>query len=483
MTKYFLFIVVFFVFGHCGIAKEKPNIIFILTDDQGYGDMEAHGNPFLKTPNMDRLSKEGARFTNFVVSPTCAPTRCALMSGKHEFKSGVTHTVTGRREMSLQSTTVAQMLKSAGYATGIFGKWHLGSNGDCRPEKRGFDVSVTSVDDTQNSHFDPVLLFNGVEKQTLGFREDILFDEAMQFIESSIDEPFFCYIPTYSPHSPLKAPQECIDRNNGNVFYAMISNIDDNIGRLMKKLKKLQLDNNTLVILINDNGGTRGVDNYNAGMRGCKATPWYGGTRAFSIWRWPGQIKPRDIDNLTAHIDVFPTLAELSGFSLTDIKEKELDGLSLIPLLKEETDEISQRMVISHMGRWPDGPGEVDAHKYAFCSVRWSNYFLVRSETCGNDDCRGECRVFQKVMDGSTSSGYSKKADFHYAVNSQRSWELYDVQVDPIQNNNLADRFPEIVEKMSLGYEKWWQEVLPLIQRKAKDPRWSQNYNAKEKKH
>ncbi len=459
------------------MVAQKPNIVFILTDDQGYGDMSAHGNPFLKTPNMDRLYRGGARFTNFVVSPTCAPTRCALMTGKHEFQSGVTHTVTGRGEMSLQSTTVAEVLKSAGYATGIFGKWHLGSKGAYRPEKRGFDVSVTSVDDTQKSHFDPILLFNGEEIQTKGFRENILFDEALQFIESNKSRPFFCYIPTYSPHSPLKAPQEYIDKNNGNVFYAMISNIDDNIGRLMKKLKKLQLENNTVVVLVNDNGGTRGVDNYNAGMRGCKATPWYGGTRAFSIWRWPGHIHPGNINNLAAHIDVFPTLAELSGAKLSKKTEDNLEGLSLLPLLKEGKGTLIDRMIVSHMGRWPDGNGEVAAHKYTFCSVHWNNHVLVRSQTCGRDDCRGECRVFQKVIDGSTSAGYSKKADFHYAVNSHEEWALYNVQDDAGQRDNLAVKFPEIVDKMSAAYEKWWIEVFLHIHRKAEDPRWSQDFN------
>jgi len=455
----------------------KPNIIFILTDDQGYGDLSAHGNPFLKTPNMDCLFEESARFTNFVVSPTCSPTRCALMTGKHEFRSGVTHTVAGRREMSLQSTTVAQVLKSAGYATGIFGKWHLGSNGEYRPEKRGFDVSITTVDDSQHSHFDPVLLFNGVEKQTHGFRENILFDEAMQFIELNKDRPFFCYIPTYSPHAPLRAPQEYIDKNNGNVFYAMISNIDDNIGRLMKKLKKLQLDDNTVVILMNDNGGTWGVDNYNAGMRGCKGTVWYGGTRAFSFWRWPGHIKPGNIGNLAAHVDVLPTLAALAGVRLSEKMENELDGVNLLPLLKGETRTLSDRMVITHLGRWPDGPGEVKAHKYAFCSVHWNNYLLVKSQTCGRNDCRGECRVFQRVIEGSTISGYSKNAGFHYAVDPQHKWALFDVYSDPAQCNDLALRFPEIVFKMSEAYEKWWTEVYPYIHREAEDPRWSQDFN------
>jgi len=480
MKRYCLIVAVFFVYINC-IATDKPNIIFILTDDQGYGDLEAHGNPFLKTPNMDSLYKEGARFTNFVVSPSCAPTRCALMTGKHEFRSGVTHTVTGRCEMSLQSTTVAQVLKSVGYTTGIFGKWHLGSNGEYRPEKRGFDVSVTTIDDTQHSHFDPVLLFNGVERQTQGFRENILFGQAIEFIESNKDRPFFCYIPTYSAHTPLKAPQECIDRNNGNVFYGMISNVDDNIGKLMKKLTQLQLDENTLVIFVNDNGGTAGVDKYNAGMRGCKGTPWFGGTRAISIWRRPGHIKPRDIENLTAHVDLLPTLAELTGANLSKKIVDELDGISLLSLLEGKSKVLPDRMVISHTGRWPDGKGEVEAHKYSFCSVHWNNYLLVRSQTCGRDDCRGQCRIFQKVINGSTVVGYSKKADFHYAVNDMRKWALYDINEDAGQRNDLAVKFPEIVNEMSGAYEKWWTEVFPYIHREAKDPWWSQDFKPNQK--
>jgi arylsulfatase A-like enzyme len=471
-------VVLFFLILQGGfVVAQKPNIIFILTDDQGYGDIGTLGNPLLKTPNMDQLYQEGARFTNFVVSPTCAPSRSAFMTGLHEFKSGVTHTATGRREMSLNSSTVAQVLKSAGYVTGIFGKWHLGSNGEYRPEKRGFDVSVTTIDDTQNSHFDPVLLFNGYERQKEGFRENILFDEAMDFIESNKNSPFFCYIPTYSPHAPLEAPQDCIDRNNGNVFNAMISNVDDNIGRLMEKLNTLQLDENTLVILANDNVGTRGVDTYNAGMRGCKATPWFGGTRAFSVWRWPGHFKPQHIDNLAAHVDLLPTLAKLSGAELSKKVKEKLDGLCLLPLLEGKIKTLPDRLVISHMGRWPDGKGQVEAHKYAFCSVHWNNYLLVRSQTCGNKDCNGECRIFQKVIDGSTKAGYSKRADFHYAVNSSSKWALFNIKNDLEQRDDLLLKFPDIVDKMSTGYEEWWMEIFSHVHREAEDSRWSQDIN------
>jgi arylsulfatase A-like enzyme len=454
--------------------SEQPNIIFILTDDQGYGDVSAHGNPYLKTPNMDFLRRNGTRFSNFVVSPSCAPTRCALMTGKHEFRSGVTHTVTGRREVDLRSTTLAQVLKSAGYKTGIFGKWHLGSDGAYRPEKRGFDVSLTTINDTQNSHFDPTLLFNGTKKKVYGFREDILFDEAMMFMEDNKDAPFFCYIPTYSAHAPLKAPQEYIDRNNGNAYYAMISNIDDNIGRVLSKLKELQIDDNTLVIFMNDNGGTWGVDNYNAGMRGCKGTPWIGGTRASSFWYFPHHFKPKTVDVLAGHIDVFPTLAELSGYQLPEGLSSQIDGVSLLPLLTGEETELEDRMIISHVGRWPDGEGQVDAHKYTYCSVHWKNYLLVRSQTCGNKDCVGNCRIFYQVINGRNDVAYSKNAGFHYAALFTDKWTLYDIKNDGENSHDIVSQHPDIVKKMSDEFEQWWNEVYPHIHRKAENPRWSQ---------
>jgi arylsulfatase A-like enzyme len=452
-----------------GTPPRQPNIVFVLTDDQGYGDLSCHQNPFLKTPQMDRLYAESARFANFIVSPTCSPTRGALMTGRHEFKSGITHTLPGRCELSLQATTLAQVLKSAGYATGIFGKWHLGASGAYRPEKRGFDVSVTTVADTQNSHFDPVLLFNGVERKRQGYREDLLFTEALQFIESNQGRPFFCYIPTYSPHSPLKAPREYLERNNGNPFFGMISNIDDNLGRLLDKLKATGLESNTLVILMNDNGGTAGVDLYNAGMRGCKATSWFGGTRALSFWRWPRQIAPRTLNVTAAHVDVFPTLAELAGVRLPGSLHGQLDGVSLLALLKGEVDRLPDRMLFTHVGRWPDG--EAEAHKYAFCAVHWNDYLLVRSETCGRPGCLGECRVFQRVIDGSAETGYSTKADFHYAVNLRQTWALFDTRTDPAAEHDLAPIQPEVVQRMATAYETWWPEVSPQIQRSLQNER------------
>jgi arylsulfatase A-like enzyme len=443
----------------------RPNIVFILTDDQGYGDLGRHGNPALKTPHIDRLSDESARFRNFVVSPSCSPTRCALMTGRHEFRSGVTHTIEGRCEMSLSATTLPQVLKSAGYTTGIFGKWHLGASGDYRPEKRGFDYSITTVNDNQDSNFDPVLLYNGIERKQQGYREDILFAEAIQFIQDNRDEPFFCYIPTYAPHSPNKAPDEYVNRNGGNAFFGQISNIDDNIGRLMDFLKVNGLDSNTMVIFMNDNGGTWGVDLYNAGMRGCKGSAWYGGTRAMSFWRWPGRIASRILDAAAGAVDLLPTLAELAGASLPENLADSLDGVSLLPLLFGDVNQLSDRMLFTHVGRWRDG--EEDTHKYALCSVHWNDYLLVRNHTCGNPGCMGECRVFQKVINGSNITGYSKRADYHYAVNQQPAWALFNTLGDPGQEHDLVDQYPGVVEKMAAVYEKWWAGVYPYTHRLA----------------
>ncbi|MBT3279399.1 MAG: sulfatase-like hydrolase/transferase, partial [Phycisphaerales bacterium] len=322
--------------------KSQPNIVFVLTDDQGYGDVGAHGNPILKTPNMDKLRSQSVRFSDFSVSPCCAPTRCVLMTGMHEFKSGVTHTIPPYRDMNQKSHTIAQALKSAGYATGLFGKWHLGLGKTLAPHARGFDVSLTAKGDSQNSHNNPTLLRNGKSEKHKGFRTDILFDEAMKFIADKKAGPFFCYIPTYSPHAPLKCPAKFSDPYEGKctkseqLFFGMIANIDYNLGRLMDHLDKLELAENTLVILMNDNGATKGTDVWNAKMRGTKGTTWRGGTRAISFWRWGGQFKPADVPDMTAHLDVYPTLVDLCNLQGDTRKNDQgapLDGFSMRPLL------------------------------------------------------------------------------------------------------------------------------------------------------
>jgi arylsulfatase A-like enzyme len=283
-----------------------PNVVLLLVDDMGYGDIAAHGNPILKTPNFDALHNRSVRFTNFAVSPSCAPTRAALLTGKHEFLSSVTHTIKPMREMNPKATTIAQLFRAKGYRTGLFGKWHLELRGAYHPSRRGFDETLTCIDDNyKRTHFNPTLLHNLVERKYQGYRTDILFNSAIDFIRRHRDRPFFVYLATHSPHSPHRVPSRYSKpyevfrgryegKRYGTGFFGMVTNVDENLGRLMTCLKELRLDANTLLIAMTDNGGTGGVDVFNAGRRGVKGTIWSGGTRAYSFWKWGDRFAPGD---------------------------------------------------------------------------------------------------------------------------------------------------------------------------------------------
>jgi len=429
-------------------AQRRPNVILVLTDDQGYGDLAAHGNPILKTPNLDRLHDESVRFTDFHVSPTCAPTRSALLSGRHEFKNGVTHTIFERERMTLKTTTLAEVLKNAGYTTGIFGKWHLGDEPERWPARRGFDEMFihgcggigqtypgTCGDAPGNQYFDPVINHNGRFEKTSGYCTDVFFRQASQWIKAAKDrQPFFAVIAPNAPHEPLvvaeKYQQMYADKVPADTakFFGMVANIDENIGSLMALLKGAGLEDDTLVIFMNDNGGTAGVRVWNAGMRGQKNTPYLGGTRAISFWRWPGTLKPAVVDRLAAHIDIFPTLAELAGAKLPAAVKAQIEGRSLVALLRDPTAGWADRNLFTHIGRWPKGSSPNGA-KYAQCGVRSARWHLV------NDDKQGLKR-----------------------------WELYDVKADPGEKNDLAARHPEVVKQMDAAYDEWWADVLPLLE-------------------
>lgn len=446
-----------------GSLPMKPNIILILTDDQGYGDLSLHGNPILKTPNMDLLGSTGVRFDNFVVSPSCSPTRCALLTGMYPFKSGVTHTIQGRERMSLKSVTLPQVLKRGGYTTGMFGKWHLGMSDEFLPQNRGFDVAVMTQGDSQNSHFNPTLVRNGKPEEHEGFRTDILFNEAMRFMKSNKDGPFFCYLSTYSPHAPLKVPEQYKKPFEGKVsdeeatFLGMVSNIDENIGRLLAYLDESGLRKNTLVILVNDNGGTYGVDVWNAHMRGHKGGAWNGSIRALSFWNWKGQLKPSVVNDLAGHIDVLPTLAEIAGVSLEEDHRQKLDGFSLVPMLEGEPSPDPERIIIHHLGRWFSGQG--DMHQYAMCGVRYKNFHMVRSTPCQNEYCRGECRFVRRIHIGSIPGTYSKNGLFHFAQTPFDRWALFDVSRDVSEEHDIAEQNPQIVARLALDYDLWWEKV------------------------
>jgi arylsulfatase A-like enzyme len=419
----------------------RPNIILILTDDQGYGELGCHGNPIIKTPNIDRFHAQSTRFTDFHVSPTCAPTRTSIMTGRHEFRSGVTHTILERERMSLKATTIAQVLKSAGYSTGIFGKWHLGDEDAYQPEKRGFDeVFIHGAggigqtypgscgDAPGNTYFNPAILHNRVFEKTQGFCTDVFFAQATKWIDQKREgsSPFFCYITPNAPHGPYVCPEQYAKMYEGKgldknaiAYYGMISNIDDNVGKLMEKLKEWKLEQNTLVIFMTDNGHSIGKL-YNAGMHGAKGTPYQGGTRVPSFWRWPGVLKAGvDVDKLTAHIDIFATFATLAGAKIPE--NIQLDGRSLLPLLTDANAPWPDRTLFTHVGRWPKGE-DPSGWKFRGCAVRNTRFRLVNNR------------------------------------------ELYDIQNDPGESKNVIDQHLEAVAAMRAAYEKWWAEIQPCME-------------------
>jgi len=432
-----------------GLAGKRPNIVFMLTDDQGYGDFSAHGNPVLRTPNLDRLRAEGVRFDDFHVGPTCAPTRSALLTGRHAFKNGVTHTILERERLTLKATTLAQVLKSAGYATGIFGKWHLGDEAAYQPGRRGFDEVFihggggigqtypgSCGDAPGNTYFKPAILHNGRFVKTEGYCTDVFYEQAARWIDGQRKggKPFFAYIASNAPHSPYVARPEdkalfagkglTEDEQN---FFGMLHNIDQNVGQLLARLDAWGIAQNTLVVFMNDNGGTAGVKVFNAGLRGGKGTAFLGGTRAASFWRWPGTLKPGDCRALTAHIDFFPTLAELAGASLPEAVRGQVEGRSLVPLLENPGAAWADRCLFTHLGRWGklDDPNE---SKFRMAAVRNARWALV-SEKGGREP----------------------------------QWQLFDLSNDTGQKTNVVGRHPEVARELASAFDRWWAECLPLM--------------------
>lgn len=426
---------------------KRPNIVFILTDDQGYGDLSCHGNPVLKTPNLDRLHAEGKRFTDFHVSPTCAPTRSALLTGRHEFKNGVTHTIQERERLTLKSTTLAQVLKSAGYTTGIFGKWHLGDEAERQPGRRGFDeVFIHGAggigqtypgscgDAPDNRYFDPAILHNGKFERTQGYCTDVFFNEALEWMgaQRGRGQPFFVFLTPNAPHAPLDVPDGYAQLYAGKVatnvakFFGMIANIDDNVGRLLAKLSEWGVERDTLVVFMNDNGTATGEGVFNAGMRGKKGTPWLGGTRAASFWRWPGRFTPGDVPVMAAHIDVFPTFAEIAGAKLTPEVARQVEGRSLVPWLEGRETAWPERTLVTHFGRWERG--QAAGSKYRQTSIRDARWQMV----CVTPD-------------------------------GSKRWQLFDLTLDPGERSDVIASQPEVARRLEAAYDAWWDSILPCL--------------------
>lgn len=428
-------------------APQRPNIVLVMPDDMGWGDIGAHGNPLIQTPNLNELYKQSFRFTDFHVSPTCAPTRSSLMTGRHEFKNGVTHTINERERMTLKATTLAQALQGAGYATGIFGKWHLGDEEPYQPHVRGFSETyihgaggigqsyVGSCGDFPgNKYFNPVLRHNTKLVRTEGYCTDLFFNRARAWIreQKAAKKPFFAYITPNAPHGPLVSPGPKYDAlyegksidgkklQPGDVaYYAMITNIDENIGKLLADLKSEGLENDTLVIFMSDNGGTH-TRLYSGGFRGQKGTVYHGGTHSPAFWRWPAGFKGGvDCNALAAHVDIFPTLAEVLDIKLEGDLAKQIEGRSLWPLLQNPSAKWEERTLVTHFGRWPKG--KAAESKHANGSIRNARFRLVNNK------------------------------------------ELYDLQADKGETTNVIDQHPEVVASLRAAYDKWWSEALPLM--------------------
>lgn len=452
--------------------QRPPNFVFILTDDQGYGDMSRHGHPLLETPNFDRLYDEGVRFDHFYVSPSCAPTRAALLTGRHEFRTGVTHTIIPREGLHLDAVTLPELLREAGYTSALIGKWHLGSRPGYSPRNRGFDISVSAQGGGQ-AHWNPVLIrsHRPGREPSEGFREDLFFDEAMEFIETHRDQPFFCMIATHSPHTPLDAPEEFVAPFRGKVsedealYLGMVANIDWNIGRLMEFLAKEGLVENTIVIAMNDNGATVGVNIHNAGMRGVKTTAWQGGYRALSLWHWPARWSPTTVNELTAHLDFLPTLCDYAGVEIPESLAPKLEGFSLRPLLEQTSDADwpEDRMLFHHSGRWPSGMAE--AHKYSSAAAMQGDYLLIRSHSCDEEECHlynSPCGGARRIEEGATDHIYTPgTAQFHWAVTARNQWELFNLREDPACMRDLTEAYPERAQQMAEAYEVWWDDMYP----------------------
>ena len=442
-------------------AERPPNILLIVADDTGYGDLSAHGHPILRTPQLDRLHRESVRFTDFHVSPTCAPTRSALLTGRHEFKNGVTHTILERERLAPSAVTLAEGLRKAGYTTGIFGKWHLGDEPRYQPNRRGFDEVFihggggigqtypgSCGDAPGNRYFDPAILHNGRFEKTRGFCTDIFTTQAISWmgtVKQRSRRPFFCYVPFNAAHAPLsctaeyRAPYLGLVPDQTATLFGMIANIDANVGRMLDQLGAWGIDRETLVIYLNDNGGD-GVSArvFNAGMRGSKNTPWLGGTRATGFWRWPGRFQPREVAALTAHIDFFPTLIELAGGKLDARARAQIEGRSLVPLLRNTPVEWPERTLFTHIGRWPKGTN-VNLFKYSGCSVRSGPWHLV--------------------SDGNERQPRAK------------GWQLFQVFDDPGERTDVSSNHPDVVARLDTEYDHWWADVVPrMVNERAQGP-------------
>jgi len=420
--------------------KKRPNIVFVLTDDQGYGDLACHGNDAIETPNLDQFHSRAARFTNYHVGSTCAPTRSGILTGHYCNSAGVWHTIGGRSLLRENEWTLADALRENGYRTGHFGKWHLGDSAPYRPHERGFEETVyhggggigNTGDAWGNDYFDDTYFVNGEPAPFTGYCTDVFFREGMRFITEHKDEPFFCYIATNAPHGPLNVEPKYVEpyldktpHEDRARFFGMIGNIDENFGHLVAHLEHLGIADDTILVFMTDNGTATGVEldaeqfpqegpgSYNSGMRGKKGSPYEGGHRVPFFLRYTnGHIDTgRDIDQLSSYVDFMPTLLDLCEISSTP-DEHAFHGQSLLPLLNDTAD-----------AEWDERVTFCDTQRVAR-PVKWRRSAAMKKDW--------------RLIDGK---------------------ELYDLSTDPGQHDNIAAQHPDRVIELRQAYEAWWQLV------------------------
>ncbi|MGJ8694683.1 MAG: arylsulfatase [Verrucomicrobiaceae bacterium] len=422
----------------------KPNVILIMTDDQGYGDLACHGNPLVKTPHLDKLYAESIRLTDFHVSSFCTPTRAALMTAHHPARTGAYRTSSGRTMLHTDEKTIANVFSENGYRTGMVGKWHLGDNAPHRPQDRGFQDVVwhrcggvgQASDHWGNTYFDDTYERNGKFEKFEGYCTDVWFAESIRFVEENKEKPFFLYIAPNAPHGPYRVDKKWSDPyrkdikwRGGPEFYGMVENIDHNVGLLRSKIDALGLSGNTIFIYMTDNGTANGATfksltseaqlGYNAGMRGKKSSIYEGGHRVPFFLHWPkGMLTGgRDVSAISAHIDVLPTLAELCEIPVPDSHQP--DGISFASLLR---DPKSAPHRDHHIIQYQGGPGfSKPATKWEYSCVLKDNWRLINGE------------------------------------------ELYDLKTDPAQKNDISSKHPSVVTELRALYPPFWESVSPRM--------------------
>lgn len=434
-------------------AGRPPNVILVVTDDQGFGDLGVHGNRWLRTPHLDRFAGQSIELTNFHVSPVCSPTRASLMTGRYNYRTGVVDTFLGRSLMFADEVTLAEMLSGAGYTTGIFGKWHLGDNYPMRAIDQGFREALVlkggglrqpSDPPGGGGYFNPPLMHNGRLEATSGYCSDLFASAAIEFVEQNRSQPFFVYLAFNAPHAPLEvADEECqpyrqmhlsagngasqghppdgpFDAEQTAKVYGMITNLDRNFGRLLARLDELKLADDTIVVFLTDNGPQQ--VRYNAGLHGRKGSVYEGGIRVPCFVRWPGRLTAgRRIDRLCAHIDLAPTLLDACGVKPPTAVR--FDGRSLWPLLTGETDDGPRRTLFF---QWHRGNRPQPLRACAAVTDRWK---LVQPRGSGDQPP------------------------------ASTACELYDLPNDPFEQHDVAAEHPEIVDRLRREYEAWFDEM------------------------